>query len=188
MTYATKTMTAIQEIPLTTIKHESASLADYAGQVLLIVNTASKCGLTPQYAGLEATHEKYHDQGFSVLGFPANDFGAQEPGTDEEIAAFCLANFNIGFPMFAKIAVGGEDRHPLYQALIDARPRATERDSAFRDKLIRYGIAPGAPSDVLWNFEKFLISRAGEVVGRFTPDITPDDPLITDAIERELNR
>ena len=179
-------MTAIQDIPLTTIKGAPASLADYAGQVLLIVNTASKCGLTPQYAALEAAHEKYHAQGFSVLGFPANDFGAQEPGTDEEIAEFCLANFNIAFPMFAKIAVGGAERHPLYQALIDGQPMATERDSGFRDKLARYGIAPGAPGDVLWNFEKFLIGRDAKVAGRFTPDITPDDPLITEAIEAEL--
>jgi glutathione peroxidase len=179
-------MSEIQAIPLTTITGAPATLADYAGKVLLIVNTASKCGLTPQYAGLEAVHRTYRDRGFSVLGFPANDFSAQEPGTDEEIATFCLANFDIGFPMFAKIAVGGEDRHPLYQALIDARPKQTERDSAFRDKLTRYGIAPGQPGDVLWNFEKFLIDRQGQVVGRFTPDITPDDPLITEAIEAEL--
>ncbi len=179
-------MTQIQDIPLTTIKGGQSSLAEYGGQVLLIVNTASKCGLTPQYAGLEQVHEKYHDRGFSVLGFPANDFGAQEPGTDDEIVEFCLSNFNIGFPMFSKVAVSGADRHPLYQALIDGQPAATERDSGFRDKLARYGIAPGAPSDVLWNFEKFLISRDGKVVGRFTPDITPDDPLITEAIEAEL--
>ncbi len=179
-------MTAIQEIPLTTIKGGESTLGDYAGKVLLVVNTASKCGLTPQYAGLEAIHEKYSDQGFSVLGFPANDFGAQEPGTDEEIAEFCLANFNIGFPMFSKIAVGGEERHPLYQALIDGQPEATARDSGFREKLARYGIAPGAPSDVLWNFEKFLIGRDGTVAGRFTPDLTPDDPLIVGAIEAEL--
>ncbi|WP_156681563.1 glutathione peroxidase [Sphingomonas profundi] len=181
-------MTDLQAIPLTTIKGQPATLADYAGQVLLIVNTASKCGLTPQYGPLEALHQKYHDRGFSVLGFPANDFGAQEPGTDEEIAEFCLSNFNIGFPMFAKIAVSGEERHPLYQALIDGQPQATERDSGFRDKLARYGIAPGAPSDVLWNFEKFLVGRDGKVVGRFTPDITPEDPLIVEAVEAELEK
>lgn len=179
-------MTALQEIPLKTIKGDQATLGDHAGEVLLIVNTASKCGLTPQYAGLEAVHEKYRDRGFSVLGFPANDFGAQEPGTNEEIAEFCLSNFNIAFPMFAKIAVSGEERHPLYQALIDAQPEATARDSAFREKLERYGIAPKAPGDVLWNFEKFLVSRDGKVVGRFTPDMTPDDTIITDAIEAEL--
>ena len=179
-------MADLQEIPIKTIKGESTNLGAYAGKVLLIVNTASKCGLTPQYAGLEAMHEKYRDRGFSVLGFPANDFGAQEPGTDDEIAEFCLSNFAIAFPMFSKIAVGGADRHPLYQALIDGKPEATARDTAFREKLARYGIAPGHPTDVLWNFEKFLVGRDGTVVNRFTPDMTPDDPLIVEAIEAEL--
>ncbi|MET0269675.1 MAG: glutathione peroxidase [Sphingomonas sp.] len=179
-------MSTIQDIPLKTIKGEDASLADHAGKVLLVVNTASKCGLTPQYAGLEATHAKYRDQGFSVLGFPANDLGAQEPGTDEEIVDFCLSNFNIGFPMFSKLVATGPDKHPLYAALTEARPEATERDSAFREKLERYGIQRKGPGEVFWNFEKFLISRDGEVVGRFTPDVTPDDPIITQAIEAEL--
>ncbi len=179
-------MTAIQEIPLKTIKGEDAKLADHAGKVLLVVNTASKCGLTPQYAALEATHEKYRDQGFSVLGFPANDFGGQEPGTDAEIADFCQSSFNVAFPMFSKLTATGPDKHPLYAALTEARPEATERDSAFREKLERYGITRKGPGEVFWNFEKFLIGRDGEVIGRFTPDITPDDPLITQAIEDAL--
>ncbi|TVV75490.1 glutathione peroxidase [Sphingomonas solaris] len=179
-------MSAIRDIPLKTIRGGQTSLGDHAGTVLLIVNTASKCGLTPQYAALEATHEKYRDLGFSVLGFPANDFGAQEPGTDEEIAEFCLANFDIAFPMFAKIVATGADKHPLYAALTAARPEATAHDSAFRDKLERYGIPPKGPGEVLWNFEKFLVGRDGEVVGRFSPEMTPDDPVIVAAIEAEL--
>ncbi|MBU2671061.1 glutathione peroxidase [Actinoplanes bogorensis] len=154
-------MTAIQEIPLTTITGGSSTLGDYAGQVLLVVNVASKCGLTPQYEGLEKLHERLRDQGFSVLGFPANDFAGQEPGTDEEIAEFCSSTFGVQFPMFSKITVLGPERHALYDAL-------------------------AGDQDVQWNFEKFLISRTGEVVGRFAPSVTPDDPELTAAIEREL--
>ena len=154
-------MTAIQEIPLTTITGGGSTLGDYAGQVLLVVNVASKCGLTPQYDGLEKLHERLRDQGFSVLGFPANDFAGQEPGTDEEIAEFCSSTFGVQFPMFSKVTVLGPERHPLYAAL-------------------------AGDQDVQWNFEKFLISRTGEVVGRFSPQVTPDDAELTSAIEREL--
>ena len=179
-------MTAIQEIPLKTISGGDASLADHAGKVLLIVNVASKCGLTPQYTALEATYEKYREQGFEVLGFPANDFGAQEPGTESEIAEFCTTNFGVAFPMFSKIAVGGEERHALYEELIAVMPKALEKTPDFREKLEQYGVTRKSESDVLWNFEKFLVSRDGKVTGRFSPDITPDDPLIDDAIRAEL--
>ncbi|MBL7259711.1 glutathione peroxidase [Paractinoplanes lichenicola] len=154
-------MTAIQEIPLKTITGEDATLGDYAGQVLLVVNVASKCGLTPQYEGLEKLHEQLSEQGFAVLGFPANDFAGQEPGTDEEIAEFCRSTYSVQFPMFSKISVLGADRHPLYDEL-------------------------AGDQDVQWNFEKFLISRTGEVAARFSPRVTPDDAELTAAIDREL--
>ena len=178
--------TALQQIPLKTITGGDATLGDHAGKVLLIVNTASKCGLTPQYEGLEGTYEKYRDRGFEVLGFPANNFGAQEPGTDDEIATFCSTSFGVAFPMFSKISVNGEDRHPLYAELIAEAPRATESGQGFREKLERYGMTQENKSDILWNFEKFVVGRDGRVVGRFSPEITPDDPLIVEAIEGAL--
>ena len=176
---------AIQDIPLTRIDGGDASLGDFAGKVLLIVNTASQCGLTPQYAGLEALYEKYHDDGFEVLGFPANDFAGQEPGDNAEIAQFCETQYAVRFPMFAKLAVTGTDKHPLYAALVEARPEAAGSD-AFRERLTGYGMTPNAPPELLWNFEKFLIGRDGQVVGRFSPDMAPDDDALVSAIEREL--
>ena len=178
-------MTAIQDVPLKTISGQEASLADYAGQVLLVVNVASKCGLTPQYEGLESLYEKYRDQGFAVLGFPANNFGAQEPGSDAEIQSFCTTNFGVAFPMFSKISVVGEDKHPLYRALTRAIPETPGAD-AMREKLKGYGMSPNPAPEVLWNFEKFLIGRDGEPVARFSPDTAPDDPNLVEAIEREL--
>ena len=177
--------TDIKEIPLTTNAGKPASLADYDGQVLLIVNTASKCGLTPQYAGLEALYEKYRDEGFAVLGFPANDFAGQEPGSDEEIAAFCDSQFKVRFPLFAKAPVSGPDKQPLYAALIEAAPQADGTDG-FRAKLTGYGMTPNAAPELLWNFEKFLVGRDGTVVARFSPDMAPDDDRIVTAVEREL--
>ncbi|SNY04711.1 glutathione peroxidase [Paractinoplanes atraurantiacus] len=161
-------MTAVQDIPLRTIEGEDTSLAAYDGQVLLVVNVASKCGLTPQYDGLEKLHERFRDSGFSVLGFPANDFMGQEPGTDEEIAEFCRSTFDVQFPMFSKIVVKGEGQHPLYAALTEAVKR---EDGSV---------------DVQWNFEKFLISRTGEVVGRFSPRVTPEDETLVEAIQKQL--
>lgn len=179
-------MAAIQNVPLKTITGGDASLGDHAGKVLLVVNVASKCGLTPQYEALEATYRKYRDQGFEVLGFPANDFGAQEPGTDDEIAIFCSTSFGVDFPMFSKIVVNGPDRHPLYKELIAAQPAAQSGDDGFEEKLERYGIKRENASDILWNFEKFLVARDGGIVERFTPEMTPDGPEISGAIEREL--
>jgi glutathione peroxidase len=176
----------IQQIPLETIDGADATLGDRLGDVLLVVNVASKCGLTPQYEALEALHERFRGQGFAVLGFPANDFGAQEPGTNEEISEFCSTAYGVQFPMFAKIVVTGAGKHPLYAELTSAVPEAQGDKAAFRDNLRGYGMTPTQDPEVLWNFEKFLVSRAGEVVARFAPTVAPDDDLITSAIGREL--
>lgn len=178
---------ALYDIALQDIDGKPRTLGDYRGKVLLIVNVASACGLTPQYAGLEAAYERYRAQGFEVLGFPCNDFGAQEPGTAEEIKSFCAGKFQVQFPLFAKLSVTAATRHPLYQALIAAQPQARFKPgSDFREKLAGYGIHQAHPEDVLWNFEKFLISRQGQVVARFAPDTAPDEPLLVQAIETEL--
>ncbi len=179
--------TPIEQIPLQTIDGDDSSLGAYGGKVRLVVNVASRCGLTPQYEGLEALYEKYRDKGFEVLAFPANEFGAQEPGSNEEIRDFCSTTYRVRFPMFAKIVVKGPGQHPLYARLTDSLPEAREAPgSSFRQKLIGYGIQPGAPNEILWDFEKFLVDRKGNVVERFAPDVTPDNPMIVSAIEREL--
>ncbi|MET0327230.1 MAG: glutathione peroxidase [Luteimonas sp.] len=178
-------MTApLTDIPLRTIDGADAKLADHAGKVLLVVNTASKCGLTPQYAGLEALYREKRDAGFEVLGFPANDFAGQEPGSEDEIQQFCSLTYDVSFPMFSKIAVTGDAIHPLYQALTTARPEATG-EGPMREKLRAYGTPNPAPG-VLWNFEKFLIDRHGHVVDRFAPDVTADDPRVRAAVEAAL--
>lgn len=179
-------MTAIQDIALKTITGANASLGDYAGKVVLAVNVASKCGLTPQYEGLEALYARYRDQGLVVAGFPANDFGAQEPGSNDEIAEFCTTNFGVDFPMFEKIQVTGADKHPLYAALTNAAPTALGDPEAFRERLRGFGMTPNPEPEILWNFEKFLIGRDGDVVGRFAPTTAPDDAALIGAIEAEL--
>ena len=180
-------MTQLQEIPLRRIDGTPATLKEFAGSVLLIVNVASRCGLTPQYEGLEALYKKYQAQGLVVLGFPANDFGAQEPGSNREIAEFCQARFAVDFPMFEKIAVKGEAQHPLYRELISQKPQArSNAGGTLGAKLAEHGLSPKQPSDVMWNFEKFLIGRQGEVVERFAPDVTPEQPELVRAIETEL--
>ena len=179
-------MTAIQDIPIHTITGEQTSLGAYHGKVLLVVNVASKCGLTPQYEALERLFEQRNGDGLAVLGFPANNFGAQEPGTDDEIADFCSTSYSVQFPMFSKISVVGDDQHPLYSALTAAVPRAAGEPDTFREKLRGYGMTPNEDPDVLWNFEKFLVDRQGNVVARFAPTVTPDDPLVTKAIEAAL--
>lgn len=178
--------TTLQEIPLNTINGDETKLAEYAGKVLLVVNVASKCGLTPQYEGLEQLYSHYKDKGLVVLGFPANNFGQQEPGSNDEIQAFCRTNFSVDFPMFSKISVAGDDQHPLYAELIKAQPKAIDKGNEFRERLAGFGHKPTSDTAVLWNFEKFLIGRNGEVAARFAPDLKPDDPLIIEAIEREL--
>ena len=179
-------MSDVQQIPVSTIDGKEASLGDYAGSVLLVVNVASKCGLTPQYEQLEALYENRRDEGFAVLGFPANNFGAQEPGTEAEIAEFCQTNYSVQFPMFSKISVVGEDQHPLYAALTTAVPEAEGNPDAFRERLRGFGMTPNENPDVLWNFEKFLIAKDGTVARRFAPTVTPDDPAISAAIDAEL--
>ncbi len=175
------------EIPVRSIDGAETSLAPYAGKVLLIVNVASACGFTPQYEGLEKLFESERDRGLVILGFPSNDFGAQEPGSNAEIAEFCSTTFHVEFPMFAKLGINGAERHALYEALIAARPHAHEpQSSAFREQMAKYGIHPSGESDVMWNFEKFLVARDGTVVGRYTSNVTPDDPDLRAAIEREL--
>jgi glutathione peroxidase len=179
-------MSSIQNIPVKTIDGKSTSLQDFAGSVLLVVNVASKCGLTPQYEALEKIYEEKKDKGFAVLGFPANNFGAQEPGTNQEIAEFCSLTYSVKFPMFEKISVVGDDQHPLYKELTGAAPRAQGDPDAFRDRLKGFGMTPNQDPDVLWNFEKFLIGKNGEVVARFAPTVTPDDPAVVAAIDAEL--
>ncbi len=178
-------MTAISDIPLKTITGAPAKLADYKGKVLLVVNVASKCGLTPQYEGLQKLYEEKHGAGLEILGFPANDFRGQEPGTEEEIASFCSTTYNVTFPLFSKIEVTGEHIHPLYAALTEAQPEAAG-GTAFRERLAGYGMVPNPPSAVLWNFEKFVIGRDGKVIGRFTPDTTADDPRLLAIVDEAL--
>ncbi|MGA2046637.1 MAG: glutathione peroxidase [Terracidiphilus sp.] len=178
---------SILDIPVKKISGEETSLGEFKNHVLLVVNVASKCGLTPQYEGLEKIYEQYKGQGLVVAGFPANDFRAQEPGTNEEIVSFCTTNFGVKFPLFEKITVVGAEKHPLYAALIAAQPEATSLSEVpFREKLKGYGIDGNAEPEILWNFEKFIVSRNGEVVKRFAPDTQPDAPELTAVIEEEL--
>ena len=167
----------VYDIPVKRIDGADASLGDYKGKVILVVNVASKCGLTPQYDGLEQLYETYGAKGLVVAGFPANEFAGQEPGSNAEIAEFCETRFNIKFPMFEKIVVKGDGTHPLYQTLTKAIPVAE-------------GAGERAPADgsVMWNFEKFLIGKDGHVAGRFAPMIKPEDPVLVGAIEAELSK
>ena len=183
-------MANLTEIPLTTLTGNPTSLAAYTGKVLFVVNVASKCGLTPQYTALEALYQRFKDRDFLVLGFPANDFAGQEPGSNEEIARFCNINYNITFPLFEKLAVTGPDKQPLYAALIAEAPTHVVH-GPWREGLSKYAAANGFPPpnelpELLWNFEKFLVSRHGHVLARFAPDMPPDDPRILDAIEKAL--
>ena len=179
-------MTELAAIPLTRIDGASDSLAAHEGKVLLVVNVASKCGLTPQYEGLEKLYEGYKEQGFEVLGFPANDFGAQEPGTHEEIAAFCQLNYGVSFPLFAKADVSGPAKQPLYAALTEAVPTKQGDVESLKERLRGYGMTANDDPEVLWNFEKFLIARDGAVAGRFAPTTSPEDPALVGAIEAAL--
>ena len=176
---------SVYDIAVNTIQGDETTLNSYQGKVLLIVNTASKCGLTPQYEGLEKLYQAKKHQGLEILGFPANNFLAQEPGSDAEIQEFCSLNYQISFPLFAKISVAGEDKHPLYQSLTTAIPERIGEGPWWKD-LVDYGLTPNPKPEVLWNFEKFLINKQGEVVARFAPDITADDPRIVDAVNAEL--
>jgi glutathione peroxidase len=192
--YTGTTMANLYDIPVQRITGEPTTLADYRGKVLFIVNVASQCGLTRQYEALEKLDSRFKDAGLVVCGFPANDFGAQEPGTDDEIASFCRTNYSVDFPMFAKIAVTGPATHPLYRTLIDQQPSASgDTRSSFREQLDGFlrdkhnGATTNPEPGILWNFEKFLIDRNGKVVARFSPEITPDDPRVVTAIESALS-
>ncbi|RZG45390.1 glutathione peroxidase [Acinetobacter wuhouensis] len=176
---------SVYDISVNTIKGEATTLNQYQGKVLLIVNVASKCGLTPQYEGLEKLYTEKKAQGLEILGFPANNFLAQEPGTNDEIQQFCSLTYNVDFPLFAKISVAGDDKHPLYDTLIYAIPERIGEGPWWKD-LVDYGLTPNPKPEVLWNFEKFLVNKNGEIVARFAPDITADDPRIVQAIEAEL--
>jgi glutathione peroxidase len=179
---------AIQNVPVRRIDGSETTLGEYDGKVLLVVNVASKCGLTPQYEGLQSLYDQYRDKGLVVLGFPANEFAGQEPGTNEEIADFCDTSYSVKFPLFEKIVVKGEGQHPLYKALTAAQPKAVEKpDSPLRGILESRNLIEGRrDDDILWNFEKFVVGRDGAVKARFAPDIAPDDPALVSAIEGEL--
>jgi glutathione peroxidase len=159
---------ALYDIPIHTLQGDDSSLGDFAGKTLLVVNVASKCGLTPQYEGLERLQKTYGDRGFSVVGFPCNQFMGQEPGTSEEIAEFCSATYGVSFPLFEKIEVNGPGRHPIYAELTVAAD------------------AGGEAGDVQWNFEKFLVSRDGKVLARFRPRTEPEAPEVIEVIESSL--
>lgn len=178
---------SLYDIPLQQLDGTPTSLAAFRGQVLLIVNVASRCGLTRQYAGLEALFQRYRASGLQVLGFPCNDFAGQEPGSAEEIQSFCSTQYAVSFPLFAKLSINATPRHPLYHALIAAMPQITVAgDPSFRAKLAEHGLLPKAADDVTWNFEKFLVDRNGQVLARFAPDVAPDDLRLIAAIEAAL--
>jgi glutathione peroxidase len=159
---------ALYDIPIHTLQGGDAKLGDYAGKTLLLVNVASKCGLTPQYEGLERLQKNYADRGFSVIGFPCNQFMGQEPGTAEEIEQFCSTTYGVSFPLMEKIEVNGEGRHPIYEELTDKTD------------------AEGKAGDITWNFEKFLVSPQGEIVARYRPQVEPEDQAIVGDIEALL--
>jgi len=159
---------ALYDIPIHTLQGADTTLGDYAGKTVLVVNVASKCGLTPQYEGLERLQKKYEDRGFSVVGFPCNQFLGQEPGTAEEIEQFCSTTYGVTCPLMEKIDVNGDDRHPIYAEL-------TEKEDA-----------KGEAGDITWNFEKFLLSPKGEIVARYRPQVEPEDPAIVGDIEAQL--
>ncbi|MGA3238941.1 MAG: glutathione peroxidase [Bryobacteraceae bacterium] len=158
----------VLDFTLNSLDGKPAPLAEYRGKVVLIVNVASKCGYTPQYTGLEKIYEKYKDQGFVILGFPANNFGGQEPGTNEEIKTFCSSKYQVTFPMYSKVSVKGADSTPLYQFLTDKQTN------------------PASGGEIKWNFTKFLVDRNGKVIARFEPAVTPESADVTGAIEKAL--
>ena len=180
-------MTALADIEYRSINGDTETLADHKGEVVLVVNVASQCGLTPQYEGLQQLYNDRIDDGLTILAFPANDFGAQEPGTDAEIAEFCTNEYSVTFPVMSKISVVGDDQHPLYAALTDKAPTADGK-AEMRETLRGHGLTPTDDPDVLWNFEKFLIGKDGRVVARFAPAVAPDDATLVSAIETELAR
>lgn len=180
-------MNNIHDIKITTISGETQTLEQFKGKTLLVVNVASECGLTPQYEALEALYAANKSKGLEILGFPCNQFGGQEPGSEEQISEFCSLNYGVSFPMFKKIEVNGDQRHPLYAHLLQSIPeRTASPGSNFVEKLKNFGIEV-KDGDILWNFEKFLINAEGQVVGHFAPDMTPDDAILQAAIKESLS-
>ena len=177
----------LKQIPFQRMDGSNETLADFEGQVVLVVNVASKCGLTPQYEALQKLYDEKKSDGFTVVGFPANDFAGQEPGTDGEIAEFCSTQYAVTFPVMSKVSVVGEQQHPLYAALTSAIPTADGK-AEMREGLRGHGMTPSDDPDVLWNFEKFLIDRKGGVVARFAPAVAPDAPEVLSAIDGALAR
>ncbi len=177
--------TPVYDIPVEKIDGSATTLNEHEGEVLLVVNVASKCGLTPQYEALEKLHETFGARRFSVLGFPANDFAGQEPGSNEEILDFCQSQYQVQFPLYSKISVTGPGKHPLYRHLTTEQPETEGRES-MESTLRGYNMEPTPKPEVVWNFEKFLLNRQGQVVRRFSPDTKPDAPEVIEAIEAEL--
>lgn len=178
----------IYDIPVKTIDGQEINLGEHKGKVLLVVNVASKCGLTPQYEGLESLYENYRDKGLEILGFPANNFMGQEPGTEDEIKDFCSSNYNVQFPLFSKISVKGDDQHQLYHYLTETKPDTDVNDGGLEENLKGYGHNRSTPGEVLWNFEKFLIGKNGEIAARFAPDVTATDERLIAKVEEELGK
>jgi glutathione peroxidase len=177
----------IYEIPVRKIDGTDTNLGEYKGKVLLVVNVASQCGLTPQYTALQKLYETYRGRGFEILGFPSNDFMGQEPGSEAEIKEFCESNYDVNFPLFSKVSINIGERHPLYKHLIEARPQTdVDNGGGLKQNLENFGHKHLKETDVLWNFEKFLIGKDGEVAARFSPDVTPDDARLIEKIEAEL--
>ena len=177
----------VLDIPVKKIDGSDTTLADYRGKVIMVVNVASKCGLTVQYEGLEKLYEDKRDEGFVIAGFPANDFKGQEPGTNEDILSFCTLTYDVQFPMFSKIAVTGEERHPLYDGLI-ASGVETTGDGPMRERLAKHGLETGQDGGIVWNFEKFLIGRDGKVAARFKSAVPPEDPEFVKALKTQLEK
>jgi glutathione peroxidase len=178
-------MTDVLSVPVKRADGRETTLNEYRGKVLLVVNVASKCGLTVQYEGLEKLYEDKRERGFEIAAFPANNFKGQEPGTDAEIVEFCTLTYDVKFPIFSKVSVKGDDQHPLYKELTTTG-LPTTGEGPMRQKLEGLGLATEGDKGVLWNFEKFLIGRNGKLVGRFAPDVTADDQRLVQAIDKEL--
>lgn len=178
-------MSSVLNIPVKLADGRETSLNEFRGKVMLIVNVASKCGLTKQYEGLENLYEDKRERGFVIAAFPANNFKGQEPGTDAEIVEFCTLTYDVKFPIFSKISVKGEDKHPLYKELTGSGV-ATTGDGPMRERLRSVAMEVADDDEILWNFEKFLIDRDGEIVARFAPDVTAEDSRLVAAIDREL--
>lgn len=181
-------MSAIYATDVTDIDGQKLSMSTFRGHPLLIVNVASQCGLTKQYEQLEELYEQHKSAGLTVLGFPCNQFAGQEPGDESEIKEFCRTNFGVQFPLFSKIDVNGSTRHPLYQQLVEAQPKAIEKDDGqLKAKLKEKGLLPGKNDDISWNFEKFLVNADGKVVARFAPDVEVTDKVFRDILNSTLN-